>query len=709
MLKTKIKIKVYVVRESEIFRKELVKLTPILGEKKILEIEKMFLAGDRKVRSALWDLTDAIKAAIVEKLGNIDFVFCPPPREILENGDITLGIIKYGSTNLYPMKIKKEILLNHLGIFGSTGYGKTNLIKYLIYQLAKLGISVIVFDFSKRNYRCLLSIKELEKKIKIYTVGRNISPLRFNPLIPPKNVEKSRWMKTFAEIFDHAYWMMGGGRYIILKAMDELDVSISASKNNDEIKLKDILAWIYAKEESFISPREKNWAATAKRALESLCFREIGEVFNTDEEFDIESLFENGKITIFELDSLSSNDRTFFIEIFMEHIREYLLENKERERINGVIVLEEAHHILNREKTAKIGCESIMDVVFREIRELGIGIIYADQHPSLISHTALGNTSTQIYFNLGLDTKNASDIEDAAAMLGLGEEEKNIIRKLNIGEAMMICRRLGYVSPFLLQFPKFAYKKEVSDEYIKNKFSSEKQEKGEMGRERKEIVERNGNNETNKLKVNSKEWEKIKLSSILLNEKEKEILKILYLGDACITSDIYSKAKLSGKRFKKISDDLKRKELIDFCEIRCRKGKMKVFFLTEKGKAVCKRMFLKDNNREEKKEKEKDLRIKKLISDEKDVLDALEKNGIGFLEKNNVTLVFVGKEKGITLLFKSMPRKGLIICENKKIMTKFLMYLAECIKNEKIRENMELKVNCIENIENNLKWIEINY
>ena len=689
----KTETKVWAVRESEIFRKELRKLTPILGEKKILEIEKMFLAGDRKVRSALWDLTDAVKAAIVERLGNIDSVFCPPPREILENGEITLGIIKYGSTNLYPMKMKKEILLNHIGIFGSTGYGKTNLIKYLIYQLAKLEIPVIVFDFSKRNYRCLLSIKDIKDKIKIYTVGRNISPLRFNPLIPPKNVEKSRWMKTFAEIFDHAYWMMGGGRHIILKAMDELDVSLSVTETESVMKLKDILAWIYAKEETFISPREKNWAATAKRALESLCFREIGEVFNTDEEFDIESLFENGKITIFELDSLSSNDRTFFIEILMEHIREYLLENKEREKINGVIVLEEAHHILNREKTAKIGCESIMDVVFREIRELGIGIIYADQHPSLISYTALGNTSTQIYFNLGLDTKNASDIEDAAAMLGLEEEEKSVIRKLNIGEAMTICRRLGYVSPFLVKFPKFVSEKEISDKEIIKEASSEKRE--EMKKEIKTINAEN-------LKERQEKIERIKLSSLLLNEKEKEILRILYFGDACITSDIYGKAKLSGKRFKKISEKLKEKEVIDFCEIRCRKGKMKIFFLTEKGKAVCEKLFREKGNKEE-----KDLKIKKLIGNDKEILCALEKQGVGFLEKNGVVLVLIGKEKGISTFFECIPDKSLIICENNEIMTKFLMELAKRMKNGEVKKQIELKINCIENMENNGKWIEI--
>ncbi|MCH7761355.1 hypothetical protein IIA15_08185, partial [candidate division TA06 bacterium] len=273
-----------------------------------------------------------------------------------------------------------------------------NLSYSLIEKLSDQNVPVIIFDFSKRNYKDLLST-HLKDRINLYTLGRTPAPFKFNPLKPPPGILLSQWMKEFSSIFDHAYWLLGGGRAVILKALDNVFAS------NKHPTMQDLKAWLDEYGTSSLPSRERNWISTAMRPLESLCFKEVGDIFNIKEGILPSEFFTPGRITILELDALDTNDKTFFIEIILQWIRDWLLVNWKKEQLAGVVILEEAHHVLNREKAKKMGSETVMELVFREVRELGLGIIYIDQHPSMVSYPALGNTSTHVYMNLGLDTR----------------------------------------------------------------------------------------------------------------------------------------------------------------------------------------------------------------------------------------------------------------------------------------------------------------
>lgn len=453
--------------EAENIADQIQRLTPILGKEVATKLEIAYLLGDEEYRKKILEIIDAIKAAVHADEELSDSVLIKPPsKEIAVNGDFQLGTILYGKKEMYPLKMNRKDLLTHIGIFGSSGSGKTNIMHWLIKVLSDLDVPVLIFDFSKRNYRDLLEVPELKDKIRIFTVGRNVSPFRFNPLKPPEGVLVSQWAKEFAEVFDHAYWMMGGGRHIILKALGDL-----YKKYEPNIpRIADLKAWMEKYAFIVSSSREKNWVATGSRPLESLTFRETGEVFECDEGIDISSFFEKGQITVLELDALSPDDKTFFIEIILQWIRDWLIGKNLREKLIGAIVLEEAHHVLNREKTKKFGMETVTDLIFREIRELGIGMVYIDQHPSLVSYPALGNTSTHIYMNLGLDTKYSSDIEDASNMLGLREaQDVDYLRRIPIGHAFILIRKSVFPNPFLIKFPLVIFEKGlVSDEIVQN-------------------------------------------------------------------------------------------------------------------------------------------------------------------------------------------------------------------------------------------------
>jgi DNA helicase HerA-like ATPase/DNA-binding MarR family transcriptional regulator len=558
---------------------EIKRLVPILGKEKASRLETAYLLADEETRRRILEMIDALKAAVFSDKDLKSAVLMEPPsKELVSNGEIEFGTVLYGKKRLYPLFLDREMLLSHIGIFGSSGYGKTNIAHWLITVLAEKGIPVLVFDFSKRNYRDLLSIPELKDKIDVYTVGRNVSPFRFNPLRPPEGVQISQWAKEFSEVFDHAYWMMGGGRHIILKALGVLYESFKPNVP----RIKDLRDWLEKYRLRQTSSRERNWIATAERPLESLCFYETGDVFDCDEGILPSRFFEDGKVTILELDSLSANDKVFFIEIMLQWIRDAALVSGKREKLRGVIILEEAHHVLNREKSKRLGTETVIDLIFREVRELGIGMVYIDQHPSLISYPALGNTSTHIYMNLGLDTKYSSDILDASNMLGLKyEEEGDYLRRLPVGHAFILMRRLAFPRPFLVGFPLVKIEKgSVTDELVKEFMQ------GKLAEEIRKVRE---------LKVKQemiqKPIEEVEEKIQRIDNTSWRIIEVLGNGAGSSTSEIYNSLRISGSSFKKRAEKLIKLGLIGFCVGKVYKQKANYYFLTEKGERTFESKF----------------------------------------------------------------------------------------------------------------------
>jgi DNA helicase HerA-like ATPase/DNA-binding MarR family transcriptional regulator len=560
--------------------KEINRLIPILGKEKASRLETAYLLADEDTRTRILEMIDALKAAVFsDKDLKTSVLIEPPSKELVSFGDIELGTVLYGKKRLYPLFLEKENMLTHIGVFGSSGYGKTNLIHWLVLNLIEKEIPVLIFDFSKRNYRDLLSIPEIKDKIKVYTVGRNTSPFRFNPLKPPEGIQISQWAKEFSEIFDHAYWMLGGGRHIILKALD----SVYESLKPNMPRIEDLKYWLEKYRFNQSSSREKNWIATAERPLESLCFRETGEVFDCDEGILPSKFLEKGAVTIIELDALSTNDKTFFIEIMLQWLRDAALISDSREKLKGVIVLEEAHHVLNREKSKRIGMETVIDLIFREVRELGIGMVYVDQHPSLISYPALGNTSTHIYMNLGLDTKYSSDILDASNMLGLDyDDEGDYLRRLPVGHAFILMRRLAFPNPFLVEFPLVELKKgSVTDELVKQFMQEKLLETIKKQRE---------------LKIEGHAEEKpveIDLTKVIeeLDEKSLKIIEVIGEAKGSSTSDIYSIIGISGNSFKKRAEKLVQIGLINYNIGKVYRQNAIFYFLTDEGKKFFESKF----------------------------------------------------------------------------------------------------------------------
>jgi len=537
-------------QQTDFVSDEIKRLTPVLGRDTAERLARAYLLGDETSRERIIEMIDIVKASLMADAELKDAAILEPPERT--EGELRLGSILYGRKRMSDLRIKKEQLLTHIGIFGSSGYGKTNLSIALVKQLSEKSIPVIIFDFSKRNYRDLMKT-DLSEQLHVYTVGRDAAPFRFNPLVPPSGTDTSQWMKEFASVFDHAYWLLGGGQHIILKALNKM---YSKKRNPRLAELKEKLE----KENSGTS-RERNWLSTALRPLESLSIDGVREVFDCDQGTRPSDMIVPGRVTVLELDALSTNDRTFFIEIVLQWLRDFLLVHGKREELSAVVLIEEAHHILNREKLKKLGAETVMDTIFREIRELGVGIIYADQHPSLVSYPALGNTSMHIYLNLGLDSKYSSDIQDAASMLGLNDE-KDYMRRLPVGHGFVLMRNSSFSYPFLAEFDKVEMSKGVvTDEDVR------KAMKGKV------IIKNDVQDEAPFPMQN-------------MDEQGVRLLVAIGKGRGVTTSQLYRSVKMSGSTFNEHLHKLQKMGLVETRTVKKDRTRSKFCYLTRTGEAT---------------------------------------------------------------------------------------------------------------------------
>ncbi|MBT4814678.1 MAG: ATP-binding protein [Lentisphaerae bacterium] len=385
-----------------------------------------------------------------------DSILLPPPPKKTADGTYCLGTVVYNGKEKHPFGLREEEWIQHVGIFGRSGAGKTNLALNIIRSLLLHKKPILLFDW-KRNYRDLLTLFPKEK-IVVYTVGRDVQPIQFNPLIPPAGTRPETWLKKLIEIIATTYYVGEGVISLLLKAIDTVykEAGVYTGRPTDWPTMLDILAWLRAYP---AKGREGNWMASTLRAVEALCYGEMGRIVNVKKQPPISDLLQQN--VVLELDSLTSSDKTFFIESLLLWIYHFRMAEGGREEFKHVILIEEAHHILTRQEASRK--EGITDIILREIRELGESIMLLDQLPSQITPTALANTHTTFTFNL----KNRGCVATAAGYTLIGNDDKDSFGRLPVGQAIVKLQGRWF-QPFLVKIPHIRIRKgSVSDAMLR--------------------------------------------------------------------------------------------------------------------------------------------------------------------------------------------------------------------------------------------------
>ena len=150
-----------------------------------------------------------------------EHVLLKPPPADLAAGEYPAGMVHYGQQGFYPFGLREDEFIQHVGIFGRSGSGKTNLAYMLLQGLSQAGKPFLVFDW-KRNYRDLTSHCRGSATWRSSPSGRNVAPFRFNPLIPPPGTQATVWLKKLIEVMCHAYFLGEGVTVLLMRAIDHL-------------------------------------------------------------------------------------------------------------------------------------------------------------------------------------------------------------------------------------------------------------------------------------------------------------------------------------------------------------------------------------------------------------------------------------------------------------------------------------------------------
>lgn len=571
---------------EEVFKK----LKPI-AEKDMDLLWQEYILSDSKTRKSIEEALHIIMAENLEEtFEERNILLEPPPKEVAA-GDYPLGFVFYGKDKFHPFGLREDEWIQHLGVFGRSGSGKTNVAFIIVLNLLRKGKPFLIFDW-KRNYRDILAIIP-GKEILVFTVGRNVSPFYFNPLIPPPGSPPKIWLKKIIEIMAHSYFLGEGVSYLLQKAIDSVYREFGVYEGNPGTypTMSDVKDWL---ENYRAKGRQASWMDSALRAVGVLCFGEVGNVLNTRVNLPVDELLKRN--VILELDAITNSDKTFLIESLLLWIHHFRMAEGKREEFKHTIIIEEAHHILLRRKQEIMGEEAVTDIILREIRELGEAIILIDQHPSLISRPAMGNQFCTISLNL----KHRSDIAMIADCMLLDTKKSRYLGKLEVGTGMVKLQDRWF-EPFLVRFPLVKLNKgSMNDEVIRERMENFYRDNLGDSDATSDFRPQEGEKEVFRDSWSEEKKGKEGPKNLPQGERELSQMEMLMLNDIVknrfsSTSERYSRLGLNAYQGNKIRLNLVGKGLIEIMDLPVRTGRVKIFELTARGKEILRNQGIDPN------------------------------------------------------------------------------------------------------------------
>lgn len=402
------------------------RLKPIIGNKSD-PIWNAYLASDPQERRLTHQSLEQLHTQLIDNYQNEKIILSPPSNFYQLHGDYPIGTIIYADKSLYPFSLQETELTQHIGVFGRTGSGKTYFVKNLLLTHIKLNRPVIIFDW-KGTYTDLPNLIP-------YGPGSNTHPFYFNPLdlscIDPEF--HTTYLRQIVELLIQTYLenlqllTTQGVETLLLKSIETLKTQ------QIPLTIQNLYHWINKYEGRL---REMDWKVSATNILYKITKSPLGKVM-TNKTVNLNWLCQ--KQILFELNNIgNAQDKTFFIKTLLLRLYYHFKNNGVTDRLQLLIVIEEAHNILLKKNS-----ESILELMLRQIREFGVGFCIVDQHPSLISLPALG-TYTTVAFNLNLK----QDREAMASALNL--EQTEYLGKLPSRFAIVKIQD-RYLQPFLIK------------------------------------------------------------------------------------------------------------------------------------------------------------------------------------------------------------------------------------------------------------------
>lgn len=533
-------------------------LKPIIGEQ-AEALWLSYLAEDDKGKREVEQLLPLLAAQLLGKrLDEPGILLSPPSREAAA-GDLPIGDITYNGQPLFPLCLREEDLIRQVGIFSLTGGGKSNLGMHIALMLLRRKTPFLIVDW-RRSYRNMLSLSTEDhpglKDVQVFTVGRGVSPFNFNPFRGPPNVHYKTWLSIMAEVFERSHLGGPGVVDFFLKIYDNYFEQNGAP--SDEAGYPNFHDGLRELENFKVGGREFMWKQSTGRILRTFTYGPLAGFFNSRHpEIKLEELL--GKPVILELDvEMPQWVRVFVMELILRWIHLFRLSQGDSPKLNGVLILEEAHNLFPKTPLQK-GISNL-ESIFREIRGSGQGIISMTQHTSLLPIYILGNCQVQVHLAL----QHGDDIDASKKSLFLERDEAVFLDRTKVGEGVVKIK--GRVNPCLVRFPLVPIRTGVvDDDFLRNRIGGS-------------FADLRRNNPKSEVVTVISGGDKI------LTDPEKRLLVDVLASPLCAVSARYKNLGINPRQGSALKDALVSADYLAAREFSTGKGRVVILELTERGR-----------------------------------------------------------------------------------------------------------------------------
>jgi DNA phosphorothioation-dependent restriction protein DptH len=331
----------------------------------------------------------------------------------------------------------------HLMIIGESGSGKTYALQCLMAELKQREMPSIVFDYGQG-----FEIQSLDETFRKYTnpqeyllgeEGISLNPLQIfaNDIHGPKSVAT-----RVSDIFDSVYQLGAIQRKVLIEAILRVfeRSGITAEVKSSWIKpapsvtsLQEVLDELASDKEY---PNAKNAVGIAARLT---TFFMLSSFHVGESGWSWETLINDSehRVHILQFRGLEGKTQRVLVEVLLWHLFFYLKSHGQGQ-LRLYCILDEAHHLSFREGGP-------IDLLLREARKFGVGIIFASQQPEDFSPSAFSNSASKLVFQTtDTNMKVARFLAAKCTNYDSPERIHELIAVLPRGEAFFITQNRGY-------------------------------------------------------------------------------------------------------------------------------------------------------------------------------------------------------------------------------------------------------------------------
>jgi len=360
---------------------------------------------------------------------------------------VYLGKVRSGSKvlNVDVYMDGREMFSHHVLIPATTGRGKSNLVKVMLWSVVdQENIGILVLDphdeYYGRHEPGLKNHPKAKEKLLYYSSRpvpgtntlvvnlKSIKPWHFNGIVEFTDAQRDA-VKLYHDRYKDE-WVER-----IVLATEPLE---RVSPRTLEVLQRrfDTILGVYAREGEFLSRTQVFSTTSGETTIEDM----------------VEAL-ELGKIVVIDTSRLLDDAELLIGSIVTNAIfrryQGYKSQGKLREKPVISLVLEEAPRVIGGDILSTKG-ENIYSMVAREGRKFQIGLIGITQLTSLIPRTVLANMNTKIILGNEMAAERAAVINSAAQ--DLSQDDRNIA-SLDKGEAIISSNFTKFAVP--IQIPLF--------------------------------------------------------------------------------------------------------------------------------------------------------------------------------------------------------------------------------------------------------------